>query len=1119
MASARKLNTIDVDDSQLHLIYAEDAQFRYWESHLFNEVYLKKDLPEKHSEVWNNTETLEFQSFYKVLRDLAEEYKDRDRELTNWSETETINNWVKHILISLGWANNCTGVQNPFLEETSFRYNGKTYRTDILLVDHPKEKQYINQSKGDDKITEARQSVLIPVEVKYWQRLEEYRQGSAEARNRTDSQLDDISKTFSPNEQITQYMQILKRNWGILTDGSRWRLFNGDLSSEDTNRYYEFNLYSLIQSINTEETEADRLESLEASKYFYFFFSKSALFPEVEGQESLVEEVLRYSKKYVTKVEEDLKDRFVKAMNIACNSLMRSVKSAGIDGDLDLIRSCSESILFNVLFTKSLESRCILPMGSTDYRKLSLSSIVDKIERFDPARDEILNNRDLERAFSKGNGNAFKYSPEGTQLHERMIRLAMIIHDGSTSKESFGFEIDGFRESVFTTAEWNLFKKCKISNYEWVKIIFQLGYANSESLNRKFQQIPYGYFTARQLGSIYESFLEFQIQKADIDMVFEKKQWKKADLQSIKYKNADLPKVKKGELFFTPNNKDRKVTGSYYTPDCVVEYLVEQTLGPIVANCKAEDILKLKICDPAMGSGHFLAGALHYLTAKYLDRRANESEGDLVETVSVAKRKILDSCIFGVDINSRAVKLAKMSLWLETAVINQKLEKLSDQLLCADSLITDGLWKKSKSLGTSKFDALIGNPPYVSELRNNKSLFEKYRLHTLTKEYYEAKMDIFHFFIQRGLDFIKDGGSLGYIIPQYWLTRSNTLLLHKKIATDSKIALAIDFGSNKVFPSAPGMHSSIIVLSKTDFVEGQEAQVDGNSVDPIEIMHAVRKAKVKPLTLEFDPKTSRFSKKTKVAKDAWYLGDEMIAQGVVAPQENVIKSHIEKIAGLKPGEGIFVLNDLELKRLKLTKSEESYVRPFIEASDLKSPLEVNWDKKWVLYIDSKTNKALMSKTLKLPNIQKHMDKYSKIITSSNAPYGLHRARTTDLFDKGSKILSVRKGKKQCFVWTQKEMVVNQAVLVIQSGSEWTDKLLTIYFNSKECFEIFRNSKTQGDIIQVDKENLLRIPIPKFLKEIEMTAQNVKKLEGLLEKYDWESCLDQLLKLRSNAKAA
>ena len=175
MPSSKK-QKVSSEEHVIELLYGDDSYSKYWNSHLFNKVYLRHDLPTKH-ENWNAEEPVGFQNFLDGLRDLATEYKDREKELSHWSETETINNWVKHVLIALGWANNCTGVQNPFLEETSFRFDGKTYRTDILIVDHPREKQHINQSESDEKVREIRQtSRLMPVEVKYWQRLEQFRQ-------------------------------------------------------------------------------------------------------------------------------------------------------------------------------------------------------------------------------------------------------------------------------------------------------------------------------------------------------------------------------------------------------------------------------------------------------------------------------------------------------------------------------------------------------------------------------------------------------------------------------------------------------------------------------------------------------------------------------------------------------------------------------------------------------------------------------------------------------------------------------------------------------------------------------------------------------------------------------
>jgi type I restriction-modification system DNA methylase subunit len=809
--SARKTKTIPNSDAQLQLLYADDAISKYWSSSLFNTVYLRHDISDKHS-CWKNDDDLDFQNFMNTLRNIAAEYKNREKELSNWSETETINNWVKHVLHALGWTNNCTGVQNPFLEETSFRYDNKTYRTDILIVDHPKEKQYVNQAKGDDKLKEARQSILMPVEVKYWQRLEEYRQGKKEEKGRTDNESDDIARTTTPNEQMIQYMDILKKNWGVLTDGARWRLFNAELSSEDAERYYEFNFSALFQAMTTEESELDSLEILAAAKYFYHFFSKFAFYPKNEAERPFVDEVLQYSKKYVNKVEEELKARFVKAMNIACNGLFKSSKVLGQTQDLAVLRNVAESTLFNILFIKSLESRNILPMSSTDYKKISISSIVDKIEKFDPEREDMLNFRELERAFRKGNGNSFLFNTEDTELHDRILRLTGVIHKGATAKDNFGFEIGGFRQSIFSNSEWDIFKTCKIGNLDWVRILFELGYAESESLNRKYQQIPYSYFTPRQLGSIYESFLEYKLDKANSNMIYEKKQWKEVELNSKKYKNSDLPTVRKGELFFTPDNMDRRASGSYYTPDNVVQFMVENCFSEVLQKLSANEILTLKVCDPAMGSGHFLVSALRCLARAYLQKSDSD---DISQQQALAQ--VLHSCIFGVDLNPRAVKLAKMSLWLATASANRKLEDLSDQLKCGDSVSSTSTfdWKNSftQVFEEGGFNFIVGNPPYFSlnSIENGQNEIKE-KLQKRFPASFSGNSDIYFYFIALAPEILKRGGRLSFIVSRSFLEAKFASNLRAHLSLNTTVDHIIDFGNCFVFEDA-SISTAIINLT------------------------------------------------------------------------------------------------------------------------------------------------------------------------------------------------------------------------------------------------------------------------------------------------------------------
>ena len=744
--------------------YSKNCRFKYWDSRLFNDVYLERDLPEQEKFIWESENYPEFNILMKELINLAEEYGEEGCKQSSWSETETINRWIKRVLAALGWEDKREVQDDSYVEQASFTHDGKTYKPDILIVDRPTDADYIRKEKGRGRLREARHSVLVPVEAKYWNRLEECRQNLGEKREKTNTESDNFSKTRTPNQQIVQYMKILDKDWGILTDGACWRLFNKEVSGEDTNRYYEFNLEALICCLATKENEADMDAVTEAAKYFYFFFSKQAIAPE-KGV-PLVKKVLEYSKKYINKVEEDLKDRFMKAMNVACNAFYAKSK----ESDIDMIRRVAESAMFNIFFIRSLESRSVLPTKAPDYRKISLSAIIDNIENFDPDKDSEINIRNLKQDFSNSNGSSFSYLEEGTQLHDRIVRLTKIIHDGKSPKDDFGFEIEGFRESIFSSNEWSFFKSTKLQNSDWVNILFQLGYAKSDIESRKYQQVPYSYFTPTQMGSIYESFLEFRLEKATQNMVYENKSWKRADLNSHRYRTSDLPKVISGKLFFTPDNRDRKITGSYYTPEHIVQYIVKSTLEDHIKNKSSKKILEIKVCDPAMGSGHFLLGSLNYLTEAFIETLYDEAEGDLTITHPEAKRKVLDSCIFGVDINPRAVKLAKMSLWLETAHINEKLERLDDQIKAGDSLISfkwESEFRKVFEFGG--FDCIMQNPPYV--FARDKKIEPK--KNNLFKEHYKwstYQSNTYTLFVEKSFNLLKLGGSLGAIIPNNWMT-------------------------------------------------------------------------------------------------------------------------------------------------------------------------------------------------------------------------------------------------------------------------------------------------------------------------------------------------------------
>ncbi|MGE5359778.1 MAG: Eco57I restriction-modification methylase domain-containing protein [Bacteroidales bacterium] len=143
----------------------------------------------------------------------------------------------------------------------------------------------------------------------------------------------------------------------------------------------------------------------------------------------------------------------------------------------------------------------------------------------------------------------------------------------------------------------------------------------------------------------------------------------------------------------------RKATGTFYTPRSLTGYLVRRTLHPLVERRAADDILKLRVVDPAMGSGAFLVAACHYLSAAYESALVAEGRchaGDIDENDRAAFRRLVaQRCLFGVDLNPTAVQLARLSLWLATLAADRPLTFLDHHLAVGDSLV-----------GASPFDVL-----------------------------------------------------------------------------------------------------------------------------------------------------------------------------------------------------------------------------------------------------------------------------------------------------------------------------------------------------------------------------------------------------------------------------
>lgn len=185
------------------------------------------------------------------------------------------------------------------------------------------------------------------------------------------------------------------------------------------------------------------------------------------------------------------------------------------------------------------------------------------------------------------------------------------------------------------------------------------------------ERIAYRDLGVEQLGAVYETLLDYEPRLLP----------------------APHPRGNRTGAIVTlePGSGVRKATGAFYTPQPIAEYLVRRTLGPLVRDATPDQILGLRIVDPAMGSGAFLVAACRYLAAAYetaLIGCGNVHPSDVGEPERASiRRTIAERCLYGVDINPMAVQLARLSLWLATLAADRPLTFLDHHLLAGDSLL------------------------------------------------------------------------------------------------------------------------------------------------------------------------------------------------------------------------------------------------------------------------------------------------------------------------------------------------------------------------------------------------------------------------------------------------
>ncbi|PQJ31908.1 hypothetical protein BST92_08200 [Nonlabens arenilitoris] len=506
------------------------------------------------------------------------------------------------------------------------------------------------------------------------------------------------------------------------------------------------------------------------------------------------------------------------------------------------------------------------------------------------------------------------------------------------------------------------------------------------------------------------------------------------------------------------------------------------------------------------------------------------------------KQEILLNCVYGVDIDNQAVEVSQLSLFLklledesfgsttksgQVTAFSKVLPDLTQNIRSGNSLVGWDITENEdltvedqkainpfdyqsafpKVFASGGFDTIVGNPPYVKEY-TNREVFEVVKQSYL-KEYYQGKMDLWYFFVCNGLDLMKPDGILGYIIPNNWTTNSGASIMRNKIVTDSQIVEMIDFGSYMVFESA-SIQTMIILLnhskkSKTYSLDYLKLLEDSNTKEnAISLLQREAHSNNFILKPKFDRRkfiddyilfgekdVNKVLNNIKRASNFELDARKEVAQGIVTPQDAVNKKSSEKLGILK-GTGIFVLNTKELDDLELDDKEKQLIKPLFYSNQIEKYYLNKENTHWIIYTSSayKEKNSLDN----YPNIKMHLDRFQPVITSSNKPYGLHRARKEDFF-KGEKIISLRKcSEHPTFSLTEIDSYVLQSYYLIKS-KRINLKYLTGLLNSRLVkFWLLHKGKMQGSNFQVDKEPLLNIPIVKpkkdFIKSVAAYVEDV-----------------------------
>jgi len=454
----------------------------------------------------------------------------------------------------------------------------------------------------------------------------------------------------------------------------------------------------------------------------------------------------------------------------------------------------------------------------------------------------------------------------------------------------------------------------------------------------------------------------------------------------------------------------RKAGGVFYTPQYIVDYIVKNTVGPLLEGKTPAQVETLSIVDPACGSGSFLLGAYRFLLAwhhAWYTAAANIKvalkAGHIYQVgenhynlAIVAKQRILLDNIYGVDIDPQAVEVTKLSLLLklmedEGLETRGELFKQSDfrflptlttNIQCGNSLVGSDYYaiKDLSLFGTDEmravntfdwdkafpriflhggFDAVIGNPPYVRQ----ETLGEDFKTYAKKYKTWAGTADLYCYFMEKGHLLLKDNGRFGYIVANKWMKANYGQALRSFMVKYSTIEQIVDFGELPVFENA-ATFPAIIITHKEMNPEKQDF-----------IFAPIKTLEFQDLETEV-ARLGQWLTRTALGLENWTLAGEQVQ--TILQKMKVLGTPLGKYVDGKIYRGVltglneaFVI-DLETRNKLIAEDQKSteIIKHFANGDDIRK-YKIRDSQRYLIF----TRRGLDIK--KYPSIETHLKQYKK----------------------------------------------------------------------------------------------------------------------------------------------